>query len=72
MHAYIEEHGQIFIDECPGYGVQTISRLQSQCENMKFSDQSRYNRMFQKVFTKEGSHQSTILKDFRILRLWKF
>ena len=49
LHAYIDAHSQILIDECPLYGVQEIPRLQSQCSNMKFSYQSRYNRLSQHV-----------------------
>ena len=36
---YIDAHSKRLIDECQGDGVQDISRLQSKCENMTFSDQ---------------------------------
>ena len=49
LHAYIDAHNQSLIDERPGDGVQAISILQSQCENMNFSDKRRYNRIFQQV-----------------------
>ena len=54
LNAYIYSHSQRLIDEYPGDGVQYISRLQYQCANMTFSDQSRYNRFFSKWYTKEG------------------
>ena len=53
-NAYIDAHSQRLIEECPVNIVQPISRLQSQCENMTFSDQSRFNRLFQKVIHKGG------------------
>ena len=40
LHTYIDEHSQRFIYECPGYGVQAISRLKYQCANMTFSEKS--------------------------------
>ena len=52
LHAYIDTHSQILIDEYPGDGVQAI--FQSQCANMTFSGQSRYNRLFQKLIHKGG------------------
>ena len=45
----IDEYSQILIGECPEDEVQYISRLPSQCANMKFSDQISYNKMFQQV-----------------------
>ena len=54
FHAYIDAHSQILIDGCTGYGAQAISRLKCQCENMTFSGQSRYSRMFQQVLHKGG------------------
>ena len=47
-------HSQILIDECPGYGVQAISRFQPQYENMTFDEQIRYNIMFHQVVHKGG------------------
>ena len=40
LHSYIDAHDQILIDEYPGDGVQSFSRLQSQCANMVFSDKA--------------------------------
>ena len=53
LHEYIYTRSQILIDKCPGDVVPAISRFQSQCANMKFSDQSIYNRMFQQVLHKD-------------------
>ena len=54
MNAYIDEHSQILIDDCPGYGVQAISRFKSQCENMTFDEKIRYNIMLRQVVHKGG------------------
>ena len=54
LHAYKDAHNKILIDEYTGYVVQSISIFQSQCANMNFSDQSRYNRLFQQVVKKGG------------------
>ena len=54
MHAYIDAHSQKLIDECPEDGLQAISILQSQCENMTSAEQTIYNRMFQQMMHKEG------------------
>ena len=52
LHEYIDSHIQILIDEYLGGVVQAISIFQSQCVNMDFADQSRYNRIFQRVVQK--------------------
>ena len=65
LHAYIDAHSQILIDECPGDGVQAISRLQSQCANMKISDQIRYNRLYQKVVHKGGESEINYIEIFQ-------
>ena len=54
LRAYIYANTQILIDEYPEDGVQAISRLKSKCANMNFSNQSRYNRLFQQVIHKGG------------------
>ena len=36
LHAYVDAHSQIWIDEYPGCGVQAISKLQSQRVHMTF------------------------------------
>ena len=52
LHAYIDSHNQIIFDECTGDVVQAIIRLNSKCVNMTFSEQSRYNSLFQQVINK--------------------
>ena len=49
FHSYIDAHSQILIDEYTVDGVQAISIMQQKCANMTFSDQSKYNIMFQRV-----------------------
>ena len=65
MHAYIYANSQISTDEFLGYGVQYISIFQSQCANMKFSDQRKYNRMFQPVVHKEEKSAIKYIKVFQ-------
>ena len=45
--------------------MQDISRLKSQYVNMKFSDQSSYNRMFQKVVHKVRELAINYIKIFK-------
>ena len=65
FHAYIDTLSQILIGEYTGDGVQAISRLQSQCENMTFSDQSSYNRPFKQVIHKGGESEINYIKIFQ-------
>ena len=53
------------MDEYPGYGVQTISILQYQWSKTTFADQSRYNRLFQKVVHKVGESEINYIKIFQ-------
>ena len=64
MHEYIDENSKILTNECPGYGLQKISRLKSQCENMNFSEQIRYNRLFKQVVNKGGESAINYIKRF--------
>ena len=70
FHAYVVSHSQILIDEYPGYGVKSISRLQSQYENMTFAEKSYIIKCFSKWCTKEGCHILTVLKKLIMLRPW--
>ena len=54
LHANIDVHSRRFIAEFPGYGVKCISKIQSHCANITFSDKSRYYRLFQIVTHKGG------------------
>ena len=65
LHLYIDTHSQISIDECQGDGVQAILIFQSQCANMTFDDQIRYNRLFQKVAHKRGESSTNYTKIFQ-------
>ena len=65
LHSYIDAHSQILIDECPGDGLQSISRLKYQCANMIFADQSRYNRLFHQVIQKGGESAINYIKIFQ-------
>ena len=64
MQAYIDAYSQILIDEFPGDKLQAIAILQSQCADMTFADQIRYNRMFQKVVHKGGGSAINYIKIF--------
>ena len=66
LNAYMDAHSQRLIYEYPGDGVHAVSILKPQFANMNFSDQSRYNRMFQ------GIQKPMMSKYFIILSLWKF
>ena len=54
LNACIGANSKRLIDEYTGDGVQAISRLLYQCENIKISDQSIYNRLFQQVIQNQG------------------
>ena len=54
LHAYIDSHRKRLIYEYPMYGLQDIIRVQPQCANMSFSENSRYNRLFHQVVNKVG------------------
>ena len=65
MHEYLYAHSQILIHEFPGYGLQAISILQSQCANMTSADKIRYNRMFQQLVHKVGESEINCIKIFQ-------
>ena len=65
MHAYIDAHNQILIDECTVYEVKDISGLKTQYENMTFSYQRIYNIIFQKVVHKGGESEINYIKFFQ-------
>ena len=71
MYACIYAHSQRLIDECPGDGVQDISIFQPQCANMIFTEQSRYNRIFQKVVQKGDNPEINYIKIFKNLKALK-
>ena len=52
LHTYIDVHIQRLLGEYPVGGVQAITRLKSQCANVTFAENSRYNKLFQRVMHK--------------------
>ena len=72
LHAYIDAHIQRLIYECPGDGIQYISRFKSQFANMTFTDQIRHNIMFQQVMPQRRGFRNQLYNFFRMLRIWKF
>ena len=68
-HGTFYMHIQILIDDYTGDGEQAITRLKYQCANLNFSDQSRYNILFQHAIKKEESQKSIMPRDFKVLGL---
>ena len=48
FHANIDVTSRKLIADFPKDGVKCIEKLQSDCANMSFADQSRYDRTFNK------------------------
>ena len=65
IHANIDVHSRRLIAKFPGYGVKYISKLQSHCANMTFSDRSIYNSIFQLVIDKRGESSMNYIKIFQ-------
>ena len=55
----------MLISEFPGYGINFISKLKSQCANMTFSDKSRHHRILHKVTHKGGESEMNYIKIFQ-------
>ena len=70
LFVYMDAHIQCLFDEYPQYVLQTITILKSQCANMTFSIQIRYNIMFHQVVHKRGELEINCIKKIIILRLW--
>ena len=64
-HAYIGAHSQRSIDECPVYGLQAISSLKYQYENITFDGQSRFNIQSHKVVQKGEESSINYIKIFQ-------
>ena len=64
LNPYLDSHSQRLIDEYPGDGVQAITVLQYQCENMTFSEKIRYNKLFQQVIHKGEESAINYIKIF--------
>ena len=65
LHACMDEHSQRLIEDYTVYVLQATTILQSQCANMNFSDQIRYNRLFQQVIHKGGESAINYIKIFQ-------
>ena len=65
IHENIDVYIRILIAKFPGDGVKCISKLQSHCTNMTFSNKSRYDRIFQKVTHKGGESAMNHIKIFQ-------
>ena len=64
LHANIDVHSRRLISEFPVDGVKSISKLQSHCANMTFSEKRRYDRIFQKVTNEVGGSLISYIKIF--------
>ena len=65
MHANIDVHRRKLIAEFPGDEIKFIEKLQWNCANMNFSENSRYDRIFQKVTHKRGDSEMNYIKIFQ-------
>ena len=65
LHTHIDVHSIRLIAQFPGYGIECIEKLQSNCANMTFSDKSRYDRIFQQVTHKGGEYAMNYVKIFK-------
>ena len=65
LQANIDVHSRRLIAECPGDGVKCISKLQSYCVNMTFTDKSRYDRIFHQVAHKGGESAMNYINIFQ-------
>ena len=57
LHANIDVHSRRLIPEFPMDGIKCIENLQSHCENLTFSNKSRYNMTIKRSHIKEGDMQ---------------
>ena len=65
FHVNIDVHSRILISEIPADDVKCISKLQSHCANMIFSEKSRYDRIFQQVTHKGGGSAMNYIRIFQ-------
>ena len=64
LHANIDVQSRRLVAKIPADGVKFISKLQSHCANMTFSDKSKYDRIFQKVTHKLGESAMNYINIF--------
>ena len=72
LHENIDVHSKRLIAEFPKDGIKCIEKLQSHCENMTFSEKSRYDRIFQQVTRKRGEYEINYIKRFKMQMLYQF
>ena len=65
LHANTDVHSRRLIYEFPEDGIKCIEKLQSHCENMTFSDKSRYDRTLQQVTNKGGESAINYITRFQ-------
>ena len=65
LHANIDILTRRLIDEFPGDGVKYVSKIQSHCVNMNFSDKIRYGKNCHQVIHKEGEFAMKYIKRFQ-------
>ena len=70
MYDNIDVHIKSFISEFPGYGLKYISKLQSHCAKMTFSDKSRYDILLQQVTHKVGESAMRYIKRLQNGQAW--
>ena len=70
MYDNIDVHIKSFISEFPGYGLKYISKLQSHCANMTFSEKSGYNIFLQQVTDKVGESAMSYIKRLHNGQAW--
>ena len=72
LHANIDFHIIMLIDELAVHWVKFPSKIQSHCANMNFSDKSRYDRISRRFHTKEENQQWVTSKYSKMHRLYQF
>ena len=72
LHTHIAVHIRKLISEFPEDGVKYISKIQSYCASMNFSDKSRYDRISIKLRIKKGDQQLITSRYSKIHRLYQF
>ena len=70
MYDNFDVHMKSFIYELPGYGLKYISKLQSYCANMTFSDKIRYDLLLQQVTDKVGESEISYIKRLHNGQAW--
>ena len=72
LHANIDVHGRRLIAEFPADGIKLISKLQSHCGNMNFSEKVDMTGFFSKSHINKGNLKLITLKYSRMHRSYQF